>query len=669
MKNGECILEVKDLYLTFNTYAGKVHAARGVNFSLNKGETLAIVGESGSGKSVTARAIMGLLPKNANIDKGEIIYKGRDLIKLSDREMTDIRGSDIAMIFQEPMSSLDPVMKIGRQITEALRIKQKVPAAEAKKKALRLMEAVGIDNVERRYNQYPFQFSGGMRQRIVIATALACDPEILICDEPTTALDVTVQAKILELIKEIQKERNLSVIFITHDLGVVANMADRVAVMYAGKIIEYGTVDEIFKDPRHPYTMALLSAMPDLETDSSTELYAIPGAPPNLLHPPKGDAFAPRNRFAMRIDLEEEPPMFKVSDTHYAATWLLHEEAPTIDFDTFKQKTLEKRRKFKEKEKNNEESQKPILEVRNLKQYFTSGFGRRKLVVKAVDDISFDIYKGEIFGLVGESGCGKTTTGRSIIGLYEPTEGEIYFNGELISRGQKHKGSRKFTREISMIFQDPIASLNPRMTVKEIIGEGLKISKLYHEDEIMERVYKMLEIVGLSKEHANRYPHEFSGGQRQRIGIARALIVNPKLVIADEPISALDVSIQAQVLNLLNELKNEFDLTLLFIAHDLSVVKYFSDRIGVMYNGKLVEIADADELYRNPLHPYTKSLLSAIPIPNPDYERTRKHIHYDPSIHDYSEEEPKMVEVKQGHFVYGSASEIKEYTKSLEIYS
>uniref|UniRef100_UPI001F280265 ABC transporter ATP-binding protein n=1 Tax=Tepidimicrobium xylanilyticum TaxID=1123352 RepID=UPI001F280265 len=330
---------------------------------------------------------------------------------------------------------------------------------------------------------------------------------------------------------------------------------------------------------------------------------------------------------------------------------------------------MEKRRKFKEKEKNNEESQKPILEVRNLKQYFTSGFGRRKLVVKAVDDISFDIYKGEIFGLVGESGCGKTTTGRSIIGLYEPTEGEIYFNGELISRGQKHKGSRKFTREISMIFQDPIASLNPRMTVKEIIGEGLKISKLYHEDEIMERVYKMLEIVGLSKEHANRYPHEFSGGQRQRIGIARALIVNPKLVIADEPISALDVSIQAQVLNLLNELKNEFDLTLLFIAHDLSVVKYFSDRIGVMYNGKLVEIADADELYRNPLHPYTKSLLSAIPIPNPDYERTRKHIHYDPSIHDYSEEEPKMVEVKQGHFVYGSASEIKEYTKSLEIYS
>ena len=666
MKKEENILEIKNLYVNFNTYAGKVHAVRGVDFNLNRGETLAIVGESGSGKSVTARSIMGLLSKNANVDKGEIIYRDRDLIKLSDREMADIRGSEIAMIFQDPMSSLDPVMKIGRQITETLRVKQKISSIDARNKALKLMEAVGIDQVERRYNQYPFQFSGGMRQRIVIATALACDPEILICDEPTTALDVTVQAKILELIKKLQKEHNLSVIFITHDLGVVANVADRVAVMYAGKIVEHGTVNEIFNDPRHPYTMALLSAMPDLETDSSTELYAIPGAPPNLLHPPKGDAFAPRNRFAMKIDLEEEPPMFKVSDTHYAATWLLHEEAPTIDFNGFKQKTLEKRKEFGDGEKNKAKIEKPILEVRNLKQYFTSGFGKRKLVVKAVDDISFDIYKGEIFGLVGESGCGKTTTGRSIIRLYEPTEGEIYFKGDLISGKAKQKEAKELTGKISMIFQDPIASLNPRMTVKEIIGEGLRINKLYNDErEMMEMVYKMLEIVGLSREHANRYPHEFSGGQRQRIGVARALIVNPELVIADEPISALDVSIQAQVLNLLNKLKNELDLTLLFIAHDLSVVKYFSDRIGVMYYGKLVEIADADELYCNPLHPYSKSLLSAIPIPDPEYEKTRKHIHYDPSIHDYSKEKPEMVEVKQGHFVYASPSEVKEYRKQL----
>ncbi len=666
MKNEDTILEVKDLYVSFNTYSGKIHAVRGVDLNLKKGETLAIVGESGSGKSVTARTIMGLSSKNAIISKGEIIYGGKDLIKLNDKEMSNIRGSEIAMIFQDPMSSLDPVMKIGKQITETLRVKQKISSAEAKDKALKIMDAVGIDQVERRYNQYPFQFSGGMRQRIVIATALSCDPEILICDEPTTALDVTVQARILELIKDIQKERNLSVIFITHDLGVVANVADRVAVMYAGKIVEQGTVNEIFKNPRHPYTMALLSAMPDLETDSSTELYAIPGAPPNLLFPPKGDAFAPRNRFAMRIDLEEEPPMFKVSDTHYAATWLLHEDAPTIDFNSFKQKTLEKRKGFQDEEKRISKDERPLLEVKNLKQYFTSGFGKRKLVVKAVDDISFDIYKGEIFGLVGESGCGKTTTGRSIIRLYEPTDGEVYFKGNIISGKAGQKESRKLTQDISMIFQDPIASLNPRMTVREIIGEGLKINKLCkNEKEMAEMVYDILETVGLSKEHANRYPHEFSGGQRQRIGVARALIVNPELVIADEPVSALDVSIQAQVLNLLNKLKNELDLTIMFIAHDLSVVKYFSDRIGVMYYGKLVEVADSEELYRNPLHPYTKSLLSAIPIPDPDYERTRKHIDYDPSMHNYSKEKPEMVEVKKGHFVYGSSSEIKQYKKSL----
>ncbi|TCS88770.1 peptide/nickel transport system ATP-binding protein [Keratinibaculum paraultunense] len=666
MKKEDTVLEVDDLYVTFNTYEGKLHAVRGISFDLKRGETLAIVGESGSGKSVTAKTIMGLLEKNATIERGKVLYNEMDLLELTDHEMSDIRGSQISMIFQDPLSFLNPVMKIGKQITETLVLKQNVPKKEAKERALKLMEAVGIDQVERRYNQYPFQFSGGMRQRIIIAIALACNPEILICDEPTTALDVTVQAKILELIKQIQKDRNLSVIFITHDLGVVANVADRVAVMYAGKIVEYGTVDEIFKDPRHPYTMSLLCAIPDLETDPNARLYAIPGAPPNLLYPPKGDAFAPRNKFAMRIDLEEEPPMFKVSDTHYAATWLLHEEAPTIDFEYFRSKILDKEGETARQRRNYTEDERPILEVKNLKQYFTSGFGKKKLVVKAVDDISFDIYKGETFGLVGESGCGKTTTGRSIIRIYEPTDGEVYFKGKLISGNLTKEDRKEITRSIQMIFQDPIASLNPRMTVKEIIGEGLRINKLCStEEELMQRVYDMLEIVGLRKEHANRYPHEFSGGQRQRIGVARALIVNPELIIADEPVSALDVSIQAQVLNLLNDLKNELDLTLLFIAHDLSVVKYFSDRIGVMYYGKLVEIADSDELYNNPLHPYTKSLLSAIPVPDPDYERTRQHIHYDPSMHDYSKEKPEMVEIKEGHFIYASPSEVEEYKKNL----
>nr|WP_282956996.1 ATP-binding cassette domain-containing protein [Keratinibaculum paraultunense] len=327
---------------------------------------------------------------------------------------------------------------------------------------------------------------------------------------------------------------------------------------------------------------------------------------------------------------------------------------------------LDKEGETARQRRNYTEDERPILEVKNLKQYFTSGFGKKKLVVKAVDDISFDIYKGETFGLVGESGCGKTTTGRSIIRIYEPTDGEVYFKGKLISGNLTKEDRKEITRSIQMIFQDPIASLNPRMTVKEIIGEGLRINKLCStEEELMQRVYDMLEIVGLRKEHANRYPHEFSGGQRQRIGVARALIVNPELIIADEPVSALDVSIQAQVLNLLNDLKNELDLTLLFIAHDLSVVKYFSDRIGVMYYGKLVEIADSDELYNNPLHPYTKSLLSAIPVPDPDYERTRQHIHYDPSMHDYSKEKPEMVEIKEGHFIYASPSEVEEYKKNL----
>lgn len=341
MKNNEKVIEVKDLYVTFNAFKGKVHAVRGVSFDLFKGETLAIVGESGSGKSVTSKSIMGILSKNANIERGEITFKNKDLIKLTDDELSKIRGSEIGMIFQDPMSSLDPVMKIGKQITEALILKHKISKEVAKTKAIEIMKAVGIPQPEKRYNQYPFQFSGGMRQRIVIATALACDPEILICDEPTTALDVTIQAQILELIKDLQKQRELSVIFITHDLGVVANVADRIAVMYAGKIVEYGTAEDIFFDPKHPYTWSLLSSMPDLDTTSDDELNAIPGTPPNMLYPPKGDAFALRNKYALNIDFEEEPPMFKVSETHYAATWLLHPEAPKVEMPEILRKRIQ----------------------------------------------------------------------------------------------------------------------------------------------------------------------------------------------------------------------------------------------------------------------------------------------------------------------------------------
>lgn len=344
MKNTEKVLQIKDLYITFNTFSGKVHAVRGVNFDLHKGETLAIVGESGSGKSVTNKTIVGILSKNANIEKGEVIYKNQDLTKFTDRQFNKIRGSQISMIFQDPMSSLDPVMKIGKQITEAMLIKDNISKEEAKNKAIELMAAVGIPDPETRFNQYPFQFSGGMRQRIVIAIALACEPDILICDEPTTALDVTIQAQILDLIRDIQGKRNISVIFITHDLGVVANVADRVAVMYAGKIVETGTVDEIFYNPKHPYTWSLLASMPDLDTDSSDDLFVIPGTPPNMLYPPKGDAFAARNRYAMKIDFEKEPPMFRVSDTHYAATWLLHPDAPKVEIPDALRQRMEAQR-------------------------------------------------------------------------------------------------------------------------------------------------------------------------------------------------------------------------------------------------------------------------------------------------------------------------------------
>lgn len=471
------LLEVKDLYVTFTTYSGKVHAVRGVNFEVNSGETLAIVGESGSGKSVTARAVMGILAKNANIEHGEVLYKGVDLLKLPEKEMAKYRGDELAMIFQDPLSSLDPVMRIGKQITEAAVLKKNTTKEQAKDKALSLMKAVGIPEPEVRYTQFPFQFSGGMRQRIVIATALACDPELLICDEPTTALDVTVQAKILELIKQIQDERNIGVIFITHDLGVVAHLADKVAVMYAGKVVEYGTVYEIYEKPRHPYTMALLAAMPDLETDSNYELYTIPGAPPNMLYPPVGDAFAPRNQFAMQIDLEQQPPFFDVSETHRAATWLLHPDAPDVELDAFKNKVKSFSNQTVSKYHHTEKEE-PLLSVRNLKQHFTSGRGKNKIVVKAVDNISFDIYRGESFGLVGESGCGKTTTGRTIIRLYKPTDGEIIYKGKDIAGKLTKEEAREVHQSISMIFQDPIASINPRMTVKEIIGEGLRINNL-----------------------------------------------------------------------------------------------------------------------------------------------------------------------------------------------
>ena len=1115
-KNAPKVLEVKNLRVNFKSDSGMVYAVRGVSFDLYKGETLCIVGESGSGKSVTSKTIMGILANNAVVESGQILYEGEDLIRVSEEEFHRIRGHKIGMIFQDPLSSLNPICRVGKQITEATLINKnilkrhyneliskelvnlrnskanadyeinrlenelnkingyikflniplknqddeeqvkkhqdtleeitefcslfvrddkklleettheldalkntrdfdsryleeeinskkielineklellktdsksyegkenldsltirkefleklkeytlkeykvlkpllktaltnkkkdasvlnkeyalklkterdeklakleeeltvakqefdnaftnaseeaknnlalmtakeekpkksilsffkkqkqeeinisklgkqeekitttgddeldkahfkvkdgeeqikkvkedyinstKVTKKEAKKMALEVMREVGIPLPEKRFKQYPFEFSGGMRQRIVIAIALTANPDILICDEPTTALDVTIQAQILELINTLKRERGLSCIFITHDLGVVANMADRVAVMYAGKIVEYGTAYEIFYNPKHPYTWALLSSIPDI--DSKEKLEAIPGTPPDMRFPPKGDAFALRSKYALEIDFRHEPPFYKVSDTHYAATWLLHPNAPQVEMPRIvKTRIANSIKQYEESKSANQEQLKEvpkesfdllesvmqenetsksarqallssnieayriaeegksviskeedslelnglnptkdelsgideenkeeaikdirskckykdeyvqnniILSVNHLKQYFFFGKGPNRYKLKAVHDVSFQIKEGECFGIVGESGCGKTTTGRSIIRLYHITSGSIYYKGVRIGAGsrwnvkeikytnlrynakvkelkgllkdgkisqdefnlefnkakeyrdnvvrvQKEKikqikhddkhVSRKLMSEIQMIFQDPIDSLDPRMTVEDIIQEGLRIQGFTNKAENHEKVVNVLEKVGLIADYCNRYPHEFSGGQRQRIGIARALIMNPKLLICDEPISALDVSIRAQIINLLNELKEEMGLTIMFIAHDLSVVKYFCDRIAVMYFGEIVELATSDELFKHPLHPYTKSLLSAIPKPNPLTEKERVRIVYNPrEVHDYSVDKPSFIEIRPGHFVLANKAEIEKYNEEM----
>lgn len=617
------LLEVKNLHISFHTYAGIVNAVRGVNFSVKKGETFAIVGESGSGKSATAKALMKLLPPlQAKIKADGIFFRGKNLVNFSDKEMQRIRGSDISMIFQDPMTALNPTMTVGKQVSESVRKHQHLKMKEAYKRVYELFELVGISKPDVRFHQYPHQLSGGMRQRVMIAMALACNPKILIADEPTTALDVTIQAQILALLKDIQKKLGTAIILITHDLGVVANMAHTVAVMYAGKMVEIGSVEDLFYHAQHPYYWGLLQSVSNINHEG--ELLSIPGSPPDLMNMPKGDPFAQRNEFALQIDYEKEPPLFKISDTHYAATWLLHPKAPKITPPFMMKKAKQKKKEQTKRSSIPKEREEPFILIKNVHKHFKIN---RKESIKAVNGVSFAIMRGETFGLVGESGCGKSTLGRTIMRLYETTSGEIYYDGKQINRKLNKKAENELQRKMQMVFQDPYASLDPRKTAEAIISEGLDIHYLVkNQQERKERVQQLLEAVGLHKADAHRYPHEFSGGQRQRIGIARALAVDPECIIADEPISALDVSIQAQVVQLLKKLQKEKGLTLLFIAHDLAMVKHISDRIGVMYLGRLVELAPANELHSEPLHPYTKALLSAIPIPNPQVERKRERI-------------------------------------------
>ncbi len=631
------LLEITNLSVSFDTAQGKVQAVRGVSFSLQSGEVLAIVGESGCGKSVLCKTIMKLLPDTARINSGTIAVNGIDITRYREQDMRKLRGNYFSMVFQDPMTSLNPTIPIGRQIGEAVKIHNPgMTKAEVYQKVLELMELVGIGQVKERYPLYPYSFSGGMRQRSVMAIGLASNPKLLFADEPTTALDVTVQAQILDLIREIQKNLGTAMILVSHDLGVVARAADRVAVMYAGKIVEIGKTEEIFYEPCHPYTWGLMKSLPAF-SKAGRELYTIPGMPPTLLHPPKGDAFACRNEYALAIDYEEEPPMFRVTDTHYAATWLLDKHALRIDrpqtanissvitCQEINQIALDTRKEpstatTSQKEPNHNSL---LVDIQNLTHEFALS---KKVKLRAVDNLSFQIHTGEVFGLVGESGSGKSTVARCLMNIYHPLGGKIFYKGINIMDSKQYQLNRKMlqTRR-QIVFQDSTSSLNQRMKVSDIIAEPMVINRVIPpRGSWRAEAEFQLHYVGLDASYLDKYPSELSGGMRQRIAIARALSMEPELLVADEPIASLDVSIQAQILNLFKHLQQEHGFTFLFIAHDLSVVRYLCNRVGVMYQGKLVELAETEELFENPLHPYTKALISAIPIPTPSIERRRK---------------------------------------------
>lgn len=582
MQNKEILLEVKNLVTEFKSDKESVKAVNNISFTLHKGETIGIVGESGSGKSVTSLSVMKLIPNPpGRISAGEIIYHSRnagpiDLVKASNKEMRAYRGNEIAMIFQEPMTSLNPVYTCGDQVMEAIMLHQKLNKKDARAKTLELFKKVQLPRPEEILDTYPHQISGGQKQRVMIAMAMSCNPSILIADEPTTALDVTVQKTILDLMLELQRENDMGIMFITHDLGVIAELADKVIVMYKGKIVEQGSVMDIFTNPQHPYTKGLLACRPPL----SKRLHFLPTV----------------NNF-MEINGDGEIIEKEQSIENVLKSAVVTEE--------------ERKKQHKELYERNK-----ILEIKNIKTYFPINktmFGKAKSFVKAVDDVSFDVYEGETLGLVGESGCGKTTLGRTILRLIEPTGGIIKFRGQDITN-LNDTDLRNLRKDIQIIFQDPYSSLNPRITIGEAILEPMKVHGILNNDkERKEKVMQLLVRIGLTENQFYRYPHEFSGGQRQRICIARALALQPKFIICDESVSALDVSIQASVLNLLNELKNEFKFTYIFISHDLSVVKFMSDRMVVMNKGKIEEMGDADEICNNPQTEYTKNLINSIP--------------------------------------------------------
>jgi peptide/nickel transport system ATP-binding protein len=559
-------LEIKDLVINFKTDEGIVNAVKKISFSIPKGKTVGLVGESGSGKSVTSLATMRLIPSPpGSIDDGEILFDGKNLLKLSETEMRKIRGKKISMIFQEPMTSLNPVFTVGDQVAETLMLHENLNKEDALKRTAELFHQVGIPDPQGRIASYPHQMSGGQRQRVMIAMAIACSPDLLIADEPTTALDVTIQKQILELMAQIQKDFNMSILFITHDLGVIADIADEVVVMYKGDIVEKGQTEQIFTNPQHPYTKGLLACRPSLESNPKRLPMVSDFMNPDGTERTDAIAAEKIEKFTRPIDEEKNPV---------------------------------------------------ILEIQNLQKHFPlkkNFFGKPLTFVKAVDGVSLKVRKGRTLGLVGESGCGKTTLGRTVLRLLEPTSGDIVYKGQSLVNLSRRE-MRDLRRDLQIIFQDPYASLNPRMTIGSAIMEPMIIHKLYKtKEDRVKRTKELLVKVGLDGSVINRYPHEFSGGQRQRICIARALAVEPEFIICDESVSALDVSVQSQILNLLLDLQEEMGLTYIFISHDLAVVKFIADEIAVMNKGEVVELSDCISIYENPQQDYTKKLLSAIP--------------------------------------------------------
>ena len=613
-------LEVDNLSTHIKLSRSTVQAVGNVSLVLDTHETVGLVGESGAGKSMLGLSVLGLLPNGGHIIEGSIKLGGRELVGLRTPELRRLRGNEVAMIFQDSMSSLNPTKTIGEQVAEPVRLHRDASKKEALDRALEVLELVGLPHPRERLAYYPHQLSGGLRQRVMIAIALACEPKVLLADEPTTALDVTIQAQILRLLDDLRDRLGMATLLVTHDMGVVAGRTSRINVMYAGRIVESAETHRLFTGMRHPYTQALLGSIPRLEQDTTKPLVSIPGLPPDLTNPPPGCRFAPRCGRATDRCRAEEPPLQGEDPSHLFACW--HPVDGPVTLTTQVRVVAERAAQLDVK------ALKPLLQIENaVREYpVTAGLLKRTVAsVKAVSDVTLTVGEGEALGLVGESGCGKTTLGKLAVGIEKPDGGRIMLAGDEVFR---HRGRalRLARRDLQMMFQDPFASLDPRMRVQATLREPLVVQRLGSAREQEEKIRTMLDEVGLPQNALERYPHEFSGGQRQRIALARALMLEPKVVVADEPVSALDVSIRSQVLNLMKRLQAEHNMASIVISHDLAVVKYLSDRIGVMYLGKIVELGTGDDIYHRCAHPYTEALIKTIPLPDPAAERDKQDV-------------------------------------------